>query len=131
MRLVLDSGAVSQLSRRDRRTVARLSRLKTEGCWPPTVPSVVLVECLSGRQRDDVVTDRFLNESCDIVEALPRRLARRAGELRTLSGRASTIAVVDAVVIAMAEPDGVALSTDLDDLSALASHTPGVVVESV
>ena len=131
MRLVLDSGAVSRFSRRDDRTAARLSLLKQEGPWPPVVPSVVLVECLSGRQRDDVITQRFLSEACDIDEALPWRLARRAGELRTLSGRASTITAVDAAVVAMAEPNGIALSTDLDDLRALAAHAPGVVVEPV
>ena len=33
----------------------------------PVVPSVVLAECLTGRQRIDAVTNRFL-KGCDIEE---------------------------------------------------------------
>jgi hypothetical protein len=40
------------------------------------VPSVVLVESLSGRHRTDVRVNRLL-KTCHIVEELPERLARR------------------------------------------------------
>ena len=40
---------------------------KRDGIWPPIVPSVVLVETLTGRQRADALTNRFL-KTCDIVE---------------------------------------------------------------
>jgi len=33
---------------------------KRDGIWPPIVPSVVLVESLTGRQRADALTNRFL-----------------------------------------------------------------------
>ena len=59
----------------------------------------------------------------------PRRIARNAGRLRDRTGRASQISAVDAVVVAMAEPDGNVLSADARDLSALAAHTEGVAVE--
>ena len=85
------------------------------------VPSVVLAECLTGRQSIDALTNRFL-KGCDIEEQLPEQIARNAGRLRHRTGRASEISAVDAVVIAMAEPDGIVLSTDPEDLGALAVH---------
>lgn len=101
-----------------------ISVFKRDGLWPPLVPSVVLVESLSGRQRDDVLVNRFL-KTCDIVEQLPDHLARRAATLRSLARRGSA---VDAVVIAMAEPGGAVLSSDLEDLRALALHANDVLV---
>ena len=126
--VVLDSGAVTRLAGRDRRSAARIGSLKRRGIWPPVVPSVVLAECLTGRQSIDAVTNRFL-KGCDIEEQLPEQVARNAGRLRDRTGRASEISAVDAVVVAVAEPDGVVLSTDPEDLGALAVHAQGVVVE--
>ena len=101
--VVLDSGAVTRLASRDRLSAARIGSLKRRGIWPPVVPSVVLAECLTGRQSIDAVTNRFL-KGCDIEEQLPEQIARNAGRLRDRTGRASEISAVDAVVIAMAEP---------------------------
>ncbi len=126
--VVLDSGAVTRLASRDRLSAARIGSLKRRGIWPPVVPAVVLAECLTGRQSIDVVTNRFL-KGCDIEERLPEQIARNAGRLRDRTGRASEISAVDAVVIAMAEPDGIVLSTDPKDLGALAAHALGVAVE--
>ncbi len=128
--LVIDSGAVSRLAERNDRAVATLNFLRKKGAWPPVVPSVVLVECLTGQQRTDGAVHRFLNAGCDIKEALTRQVARRAGELRTQTRRSSTISVVDAVVIATAEPDGIVLSTDPKDLQAVAAPTR-VIVEQI
>lgn len=97
---------------------------KRDGLWPPIVPSVVLVECLSGRQRTDVLVNRLL-KTCDVVDVLPEGVARRAGALRAMAGRGSA---VDAVVVAMAEPGGAVLGGDLDDLRALATYADDVVV---
>ena len=127
--VVLDSGAVTRLARQDRLTAARIGSLKRRGIWPPVVPSVVLVECLTGRQRIDAVTNRFL-KGCDVEEQLTEQIARNAGRLRDRTGRASEISAVDAVVIAVAEPDGIVLSTDPEDLGALAVHAEGVEVEA-
>lgn len=95
-----------------------------EGIWPPVVPSVVLVECLSGRPQHDTVTNRFL-KICTITEDLPEGLARRASVLRTTAQRGSA---VDAVVVAMAEPGGSVLSGDVVDLQALAAHADDVTI---
>ena len=76
--LVLDSGGVSRLARRRPDAAAVIAAFKAEGLWPPVVPSVVLVESTTGRQRRDANINRFL-KTCDIVEDLPQHLARRAG----------------------------------------------------
>lgn len=74
--LVLDSGGVSRLARRRPDAAAIIAALIAEGLWPPVVPSVVLAETITGRQRNDANINRFL-ETCDIIEDLPHRLARR------------------------------------------------------
>ncbi|MDE0268641.1 MAG: hypothetical protein OXI96_06355 [Acidimicrobiaceae bacterium] len=122
--LVLDSGGVTDLSIQRIASVEKISTFRADGLWPPVVPTVVLVECLSGRQHTDATVNRFL-KACDIVDELPEPVARRAGILRDRAGRGSA---VDAVVIAMAEPDGTVLNGDIKDLKALATHARGVQV---
>jgi hypothetical protein len=123
-RLVLDSGGLSALARRPEDAAAIVAVFTRDALWPPLVPSVVLVESLSGRPRTDVRVNRVL-KTCDIVEELPERTARRAGQLRAL---ARTGSAVDAVVIALAEPGGAVLGSDLKDLRALAAHAQDVTV---
>jgi hypothetical protein len=122
--LVLDSGGVTRLSRQNQDAAAMIAVFKRDGIWPPVVPSVVLVETLTGRQRADALTNRFL-KTCDIVEDVPQHLARRAAALRTLARRGSA---VDAIVVAIAEPGGTVLSGDVGDLRALASYANDVEV---
>lgn len=122
--LVLDSGDLTRLAQRRPDAAALIAVLRRDGLWPPIVPSVVLVEATSGRQRTDALVNRLLKIGA-VVEALPEHVARRAGALRSLAGQGSA---VDAVVIAMAEPGGAVLSGDLGDLRALATHATGVVV---
>ncbi len=122
--LVLDSGGVSRLARRAQDAAAMIAVLKRDGLWPPLVPSVVLVESVTGRPRFDANTNRFL-KTCDVRELLPDRLARRAAELRS---RARQGSAVDAIVVVTAEPDGTVLSADLKDLRALALYSDGVQV---
>lgn len=125
--LVLDAGGVSRLATRNRRAAALILALRQQDLWPPTLPSVVLVECLSGDPRRDALANRFL-KTCDVVEELPASLAKRAASLR---GKARRGSAVDALVVAAAEPNGVVLTGDVDDLSALASHADGVTIERV
>ena len=125
--LVLDSGGVSRLAERSRQAAALILALREQGLWPPVVPSVVLVECLHGHAGRDALANRFL-KTCDVVEEIPEPLARRAALLRRRSRRGSA---VDALVVAFAEPDGTALTSDLDDLEALAARANRVSVEKV
>jgi predicted nucleic acid-binding protein len=122
--LVLDSGAVTRLSRQSQDSLALIRVFKRDGLWPPVVPSVVLVESLSGRQRTDAQVNRFL-KTCDVVEVLPSHLARRAAALRAQARQGSA---VDAIVVATAEPAGTVLGGDLRDFRALATYTDGVIV---
>jgi hypothetical protein len=125
--VVLDSGAITKLAERSRQAAALILALREEGLWPPVVPSVVLVECLQGQCGRDAVTNRFLR-TCDVVEEIAEPLARRAALLRRKARRGSA---VDALVVAFAEPEGPALTTDAGDLGALAAHANGVVIETV
>ena len=125
--LILDSGGVSFLAKRDQDAVAAIRALVRVGTWPPLVPSVVLAESTTGRQHNDAAVNRLL-KTCDVREDLPVSLARRAGELRHLAKRGSA---VDAVVVASAEPGGVVLTGDIEDLGALASHADAVRIERI
>lgn len=125
--LVLDSGAVTRLAERSGGAAALIAAFRAEGLWPPLVPSVVLVECLTGEGTRDAAQHRFLR-TCDVIEAVPLRLARRAAWLRA---RARTGSAVDALVVAAAEPRGTVLSGGLGDLRALAAYAAGVTVEPI
>lgn len=122
MRLVLDSGGVSRLAERTSRTVALVRELRAAGLWPALVPAPVLVECLTGRAGRDAQANRLLT-GCDVVTDLPQALARRCAHLRYAARRGSA---VDAVVVGVAEPDGVVLTSDPRDLGALAQVATGV-----
>ena len=125
--LVLNAGAVSRLAEGTRQAAALIMAFRDQGLWPPLVPSVVLVECLQGHGARDALTNRLL-KTCDIVDHVPEALARRAAQLRRLARRGSA---VDALVVAMAEPGGTALTSDVSDLEALARHAAHVGVERV
>jgi hypothetical protein len=87
----------------------------------------VLVECLQGHAGRDAPENKFL-KSCDILEQVDEALARRAAFLRRRARRGSA---VDALVVAAAEPAGTVLTSDPDDLEALASHAQGVRIERI
>jgi hypothetical protein len=125
--LILDSGAVSRLAERSREALALILSLREAGLWPPRVPSIVLVECLQGDAGRDGNENRFL-KTCEIVPTTPEPLARRAALLRRRARRGSA---VDALVVAIAEPGGTVLTSDEDDLGALAIHARDVVIERI
>ena len=111
----------------DARLARFTSALRDEGLWPPAVPSPVLVECLRGHAGRDANENRFL-KTCDIVDLIPERLARRAAALRRAARRGSAI---DGLVVASAEPGGTVLTSDPRDVQALASYADGVHVVRV
>ena len=125
--LVLDSGGVTRLAERSQQAAALILAFREEDLWPPLVPAIVLVECLHGHPGRDALANRFL-KTCDIVEEVTEPLARRAALLRKLARRGSA---VDALVVALAEPGGTVLTSDLGDLGALAQYARDVRVEKV
>jgi hypothetical protein len=125
--LILDSGGISYLAKRDQDAAAIIRVFVRDGLWPPVVPSVVLAESITGRQRNDANVNRLL-KTCDIVEELPEALARRTGELRHRARRGSA---VDAILVVTAEPGGTVLTGDEQDLDALATHADQVTIQRV
>lgn len=125
--LIVDSGGLSYLATRNQDAAATIRVFLRDGLWPPVVPSVVLAESITGRQRNDANVNRLL-KTCDVVEELPEALARRAGELRFRARRGSA---VDSILVATAEPAGTVLTGDDEDLSALASHADRVTIQRV
>jgi predicted nucleic acid-binding protein len=125
--LVLDSGAVSKLTKRSQQAAALILALREQNLWPPIVPSVVLVECLEGHAGRDVLANRFL-QTCDVLEEISEPLARRAAELRRRARRGSA---VDALLVAFAEPGGTVVTSDPRDLSALAIYANRVSVKKI
>jgi predicted nucleic acid-binding protein len=91
------------------------------------VPTVVLVESLTGAGQRDANTNRFL-KVCDIRPSVSEHVARRAAALRTQARRGSA---VDALVVATAEPGGTVLTSDRDDLLALAASAADVGIEVI
>ena len=125
--LILDSGAVTRLSSRNKQALALIRSLVEEGLWPPIVPTMVLVELLHGDPARDATTNRFL-KTCIVQPEVTAVVARRAAELRR---RARTGSAVDALVVALAEPGGTVLTGDKADIEALAAHARDVSVELV
>jgi len=91
------------------------------------VPAPVLVECLTRQAGRDAPANRLL-KSCHIVTELPQALARRCARLRF---EARCGSAVDAVVIGVAEPDGVVLTSDPHDLAALADMVTGMIIRAI
>ncbi len=115
MNLVLDSGGVTALAGQR----ARLAELRRRGAWPPQVPTVVLVEVLTGDHRRDFHENHLLR-MCQI-RPVDGQTARDAARLRTASGRADDISATDAIVVAFAVSlgDSVVLTSDPTDLTDL------------
>jgi hypothetical protein len=125
--LVLDSGGFGRLSERSKRALALIEELHGAGLWPPVVPTMVLVESLHGHAGRDANANRFLKTVMK-EETVGVELARRAAELRR---RARQGSAVDALVVAVAEPNGVVLTGDKADVTALADVSNGVTVDLV
>jgi predicted nucleic acid-binding protein len=126
-RLILDSGAVIALARRDQRALAFLARA-LELMVQVEIPVEVVAEVLRGGPRD-VPVNRIL-KAVGSVPAAREVHARIAGELL---GRARSTATVDALVVAHAVEAGGAhvLTGDHEDLARLAASHPQVRIHAV
>lgn len=113
--LVLDSGGVSHLARRDRQAAALLHALRRRGLWPAVVPTVVLAESLTGSPQRDANVNRFL-KACDVRPAVSERMARRAG-VSWIGFGADVVGVVVVVGQALCQlplaPDGAESEADV------------------
>jgi predicted nucleic acid-binding protein len=125
--LIVDSGGFTRLSSRTKTALALIRSLVNEGLWPPIVPTMVLIESLQGDPARDANANRFL-KTCILESEVTPAMARRAAELRR---RAPTGSAVDALVVALAEPNGTILTGDKADIEILAAHARGVSVELI
>ncbi len=128
MNLVLDSGGVSALAGHR----ARLAELRRRGTWPPQVPTVVLVEVLTGDHRRDFHENHLLG-MCQI-RPVNEQTAREGARMRTATGRADEISATDAIVAAFAVSfrDPVVLTSDPADLTDLVrTQTVPVTISAV
>jgi predicted nucleic acid-binding protein len=123
--LILDSGAVIALARRDTKALAFLARA-IELRIPVEVPVVVVAETVRGGPRDAPIN--WLLKAIGSVAETRERHGRTAGRLLGLARSAST---VDALVVAQAVEAGGAhiLTGDPDDLKRLAAPHPEVWIE--
>jgi hypothetical protein len=125
--LVLDSGGLSYVVARSTTAAALIRSLRRENLWPPIISTMVLVESLQARPGRDASLNQFI-AACLLEETVPLTLARRAAEIRRRARKGSA---VDALVIALAEPNGAVLTGDVGDLRALAAQTEQVTVIAV
>jgi predicted nucleic acid-binding protein len=125
--LTLDTGALIQLEKRSRRTTEIISAAVEEGL-PLRIPAAVVAEFWHGSH------GRGLSGLIEVATVPDTRIhAQRAGEaLRAIGKARRGPSVVDALVAALAHAHGDAvLTTDPDDLGALAVHFRGLRVLSL
>jgi predicted nucleic acid-binding protein len=128
VRLILDSGAVIALARRDQRARAALTAAWEVGA-EVVLPAVVVAETVRGDGPRDAAVNQVVaavGEVADVDEAT----AQVAG---SLLARARSAATVDALVVAeaVARGGGVVLTGDVDDFEKLAATHTEVVVQPV
>jgi len=123
-RLILDSGAVSALSRNELRARATLAAAREAGV-EVSIPSVVIAETVRGSAKDAKV-NRVI-KSVGEVTAPDEDTGRVAG---ALLGAARSTSTIDALVVASAIElgGGVVLTGDPEDLVLLAEGHPEVVI---
>ena len=126
-RLILDSGAVIALARNDDRARA-VVRSAWEGKVPISIPAVVLAETVRG-VATDARANRVVAQVGEVI-AVDEAIGRAAG---ALLGTASSSSTIDALIVActISVGGGVVLTSDPDDLRALADGHPEVVVQAL
>lgn len=128
LRLILDSGAVIALSRRDDRARAALAAAWEVGA-EASIPAVVVAETVRGSGPRDAPVNRVIAAVGD-VGVTDEATGRVAGALLGATGSDATI---DALVVADAveRGGGVILTGDPEDLGRLAEGYSEVVIEAL
>lgn len=123
--LVVDSGGLSALAERSEDAVAAVEISHASAVV--VVPSVVIAESLRG-DAADARTNQILSglEVADIGE----REAREAARLKKASRMAGVAHTIDALVVAVASlaGGGAILTSDVEDIAALATARPNVTI---
>ena len=127
-RLILDSGAVIALARRETRARAALTAAWEIGA-EVIVPAVVVAETTRGSGARDAGVNRVVKAIGNVAPTTEDR-ARTAG---ALLAKAKSNATIDAIVVAEAvsRGGGVIVTGDPADLSALAASRSDVTVQAL
>jgi predicted nucleic acid-binding protein len=123
--VVLDSEGLWVVARNDSEDARAVLAASRQAGVPVLVPAAVLAETLFGDERD-----ARANQVLKRLQVVPltESLARSAAELKRLAGMTGVAATIDAVVVATsaAVGGGVVLTSDVDDVRALASGATGI-----
>jgi predicted nucleic acid-binding protein len=119
-RIVLDSGALSELGGRRGRVRQYLGRA-IESDYEIAVPAIVIAESTTGTSRDSAINHALKAVVLSII-SIDESIARAGGHLRFLAGR-PTRDTIDAIVVAVGDlsPGSIILTGDAGDVGALAA----------
>lgn len=128
--VVLDSEGLWVLARNDSEDARAVLAASRQAGVPVLVPAAVLAETLFGDERDTRA-----NQALKKLQVIPltESVARSAAELKRLAGMTGVAATIDAVVVAtsVAAGGGVVLTSDIDDVRALANCAVGIRIRPV
>jgi predicted nucleic acid-binding protein len=118
--VVLDSQGLWVVARNDSEDARAVLAASHQAGVPVLVPAAVLAETLFGDERD-----AGANQALKKLHVVPltESVARSAAVLKRLAGMTGVAATIDAVVVATsaAAGGGVVLTSDVDDVRALAN----------
>ena len=128
--MVLDSEGLWVVARNDSEDARAVLAASRQAGVPVLVPAAVLAETLFGDERDTRV-----NQALKKLQVVPltEAVARSAAELKRLAGMTGVAATIDAIVVATsaAVGGGVVLTSDVDDVRALAGCARGSRIRPV
>jgi predicted nucleic acid-binding protein len=128
--VVLDSEGLWAVARNDSDDASAVLAASSQAGVPVLVPAVVLAETLFGDARD-----ARANQVLKKLQVVPitDRIARSAAELKLLAGMTGVTATIDAIVVATsaAAGGGVIVTSDIEDIRALARCAAGVQIRPV
>jgi predicted nucleic acid-binding protein len=127
---VLDSEGLWAVARNDSDDARAALAASSRAGVPVLVPAAVLAETLFGDGRD-ARANQVLKKLR--VVPLTEPAARRAAELKRLSGMTGVTATIDAIVVATsaAAGGGIVLTSDVEDIRTLATCVTGMRIRAV
>lgn len=128
--VVLDGQGLWAVARNDSDDARAVLAASSEAGVPVLVPAAVLAETLLGDERD-ARANQVLKKLQ--VVSLTDSIARSAARLKRLAGMTGVAATIDAIVVATsaAAGGGVILTSDSDDIRALASHVSDMRIKPI
>jgi predicted nucleic acid-binding protein len=128
--VVLDSQGLWVVARNDSEDARAVLAASHQAGVPVLVPAAVLAETLFGDERDTRA-----NQALKKLHVVPltEAVARSATVLKRLAGMTGVAATIDAVVVATsaAAGGGVVLTSDVDDVRALANCATGIRIRPI